>query len=103
MFSIGGLVVLLTCLQLAGALALQRRVAWRGWAMFFLLAILVWTIARPGQLAVGRAVPLIVVLPIYVLGVILVLGVVPLIHRGAARRGAGRRGRWAGRARGLAT
>lgn len=80
-FSIGFLIVLLTCVQLAGALGLKFRVGWRGWVALPLLAILVWTIAIPGQLAVGRTLPLIAVLPLALLGAILVLVLGPLVRR----------------------
>lgn len=88
-FSIGLLVVLLPCLQLAGAVALQRRASWHEWAALLFLAVLVWMIAIPGQLAVGLRVPLIALLPVALLGGAGSLAIGPLVRRRRARHRAG--------------
>jgi hypothetical protein len=50
LWSIGSLINLLTCLQLAAAIGLRRRVDWRGWAALLLGGVLAF-----GLLAYGLA------------------------------------------------
>jgi len=73
LFSIGPAVVLLTCLQLAGAVAFRWSFGWRGWAGLMLLGATVWAIAVPGQISLGREIPVIVVLPLALLAALIAL------------------------------
>ncbi len=48
-FTIGPYVIVLTCLQLAGAVALRRAAGPRGWAGLALLGSLIWVVGFPGR------------------------------------------------------
>ncbi len=50
-FSIGPLTFLLTCLQLAAAVAIRREAGRRGWMLLLLAALLIWIIVVPVQIA----------------------------------------------------
>jgi hypothetical protein len=49
-FSIGAIVFLLTCLQLASAMAMRRKASGREWLGWLALAVFVWCIVVPVQL-----------------------------------------------------
>ena len=46
-FNIGLLTLLLTCLQVAAAVALGRSARWRGWTGLLILAFAAWALAVP--------------------------------------------------------
>lgn len=50
-FSIGPLTFLLTCLQLATAVASRQEAGRRGWVLLLLAALLIWIIVVPVQIA----------------------------------------------------
>ncbi len=50
-FSIGPLTFLLTCLQLAAAVASRRETGTRGWVLLLLAALLIWIVVVPVQIA----------------------------------------------------
>ncbi len=50
-FSIGPLTFLLTCLQLAAAVASRRETGTQGWVLLLLAALLIWIVLVPVQIA----------------------------------------------------
>jgi hypothetical protein len=56
-FSIGPLSFLLTCLQLASAIALRFGAVWRDWLGLLLGGVVVWVLIVPVQVAVGSWMP----------------------------------------------
>lgn len=81
LFNVGAMTVMLTCVQLAGAVVLRWGVDWRGALAWSLLGGFVWVVAIFGQLAVGIETPQIVVLPLA-----LIAGLSALVIGGVARR-----------------
>lgn len=55
MLSIGALTFLLTCLQVAAAIAMRRGEPRRGWIAIVLAAVLIWIAVVPTQIALSRS------------------------------------------------
>ena len=78
--SIGALTFLLTCLQLAGAVALRRAAGQHGWTVLMLAAILVWTLIVPAQVLIGGWFPWLLAFPLVTL-----VGTIALLANAVAR------------------
>lgn len=65
-FSIGPLTFLLTCLQLAAAVASRREAGTQGWVLLLLAALLIWIVVVPVQIAGLQWLPWLLAFPVVV-------------------------------------
>lgn len=63
-FSIGPLIFLLTCLQLGAAVACRWQAGAKGWIVLLLVALLIWVIIVPVQLAGLQWMPWLLAFPV---------------------------------------
>ena len=89
-FSFGLLALLLTCLQLAAAVALRWSAGRRGWTVLLLLALLAWALAVPIPLFLEPPTPWLPAITLAMLIAGFALAIVgPMRPRAAASNGLG--------------